>query len=102
MSLLSVNVATLAKKLQDLLSAGFPLLVCSEIHVPLPSLRSVSRRAFSLGFSSVFSWPLLPLLRLPPLQEGYVCLPPLSTHVESFDGQFWSNGDRNLESSQLL
>ena len=55
MSLLSVNVATLAKKLQDLLSAGFPLLVCSEIRVPLPSLRSVSRRAFSLGFSSVFS-----------------------------------------------
>ena len=51
----SVNVATLAKRVGCLLAWPFDLFLCSEVRLPSSSFPSLSRLDSSLGFSVPFS-----------------------------------------------
>ena len=52
-----LNVSTLAKRLDTLLSWQAHIFALSEVRLSLSSQRSVARRASALGFSALFSPP---------------------------------------------
>ena len=55
---MAMNVATLGKRLEALLSLGYHLLMLSEVRVFEAQQRSLSRLAKSIGYSCV--WPKPP------------------------------------------
>ena len=56
-AIIALNVSTLSKRLDFLLSLPFSLFALSEVRLAKPTQASIARRAKSLGFTCIFSGP---------------------------------------------